>query len=72
VTDDTPRSSVDVRRARNTTELDRWIQRAVYEQYAITERQLRALLRPRPRWLPRRIWNRLIRALIVLEEKEVR
>ena len=46
-----------------------WIERVVYEQAAIREAHLRALLRPKPRWLPTRLWHWLLRRILYIEER---
>jgi len=38
--------------------------------HAQTERKLHLLVRPKPRWLPRRLWRAVVRRVVVLEEAQ--
>lgn len=46
-----------------------WTERIVVNEMTLRETQIRALLQPKPRWLPRAVWRRIIARLIILEER---
>jgi hypothetical protein len=47
-----------------------WTQRILLNDAVILERHIRALLQPRPRWLPECAWRRLVARVVVLEERD--
>lgn len=50
--------------------LSEWTEEVVLAGYKLREQHLRALIQPKPRWLPERIWRRVLRRLLVIEERE--
>jgi len=48
--------------------LDEWMFSAMYEQAVVTEKRIRLLLQPRPKWLPEFIWRRIVARLLYIEE----
>ena len=46
-----------------------WIEQVVYEQAVIREAHLRAIIRPKPRWLPTRVWHWLLRRILYIEDR---
>ncbi len=51
------------------TILDDYVRQVTYRGAVIDEQRLRVLLQPRPRWCPPRIWNRILRRVIVVEHR---
>lgn len=48
-------------------ELAAWTQKIMLRDQLITETRIRALLQPKPRWLPERLWRKVIARVIALE-----
>jgi hypothetical protein len=42
------------------------------EEVKIRETWLTAKIQPKPRWLPKRIWMRILRRLLFIEERNVK
>ena len=47
--------------------LAEWTQQVVMNGLIVTEEHLRVLVQPRPRWLPERVWRRILTRLLVVE-----
>lgn len=47
----------------------RWVETSAIERAAKREREIRVLLQPKPRWLPQRMWVRIIGRLLVIEDR---
>lgn len=47
-----------------------WVETITYDSAMFRERQIRLALHPRPRWLPNRLWLRVIARLLVIEETQ--
>lgn len=45
-----------------------WVLETISQNHQIMEQQLRAVVRPRPVWLPNRIWRWTLRRLVYVEE----
>lgn len=50
--------------------LKEWTHRLVVGDMIARETELRALVQPKPRWLPERLWRRVLARLLVIEEKD--
>lgn len=51
------------------TPIASWRQGILIEDAMVLERQLSLLIQPKPRFLPERLWNRIVRRVVVLEER---
>lgn len=49
--------------------LDDYIRRLMIEEHRILEERIKLVVRPRPRWLPRRVWKAVIQRLLVVEHQ---
>lgn len=52
--------------------LDDFAIRFAHEGATIIENRIRLLLKPRPRWMPERVWHRVLRRVILIEETKLR
>jgi hypothetical protein len=50
--------------------LDEYIHDFVFLHNRILEERIKIFLRPRPFWLPKFMWNKLIEWILVIEEKK--
>tara|TARA_Y100000310_G_scaffold61027_1_gene56311 strand:+ start:4912 stop:5160 length:249 start_codon:yes stop_codon:yes gene_type:complete len=48
--------------------MDEWVQRIATGHYGAIEQRLRLTIRPKPGWLPRWAWARLVRWLLTIEQ----
>ena len=46
-----------------------WTESVTTAGTKMREAQIRLVLQPRPRWLPERVWRRVIARLLVIEER---
>jgi len=46
-----------------------WTESVTIAGTKMREAQVRLALQPRPRWLPERVWRRVIARLLVIEER---
>ncbi len=51
--------------------LDDYVNQVTYQGAVVLEEHLQILLRPRPRWLPYRVWSFLVRRLIVIQTERL-
>ena len=47
--------------------LDEWTQRIVVDDAIIFEKHIKILLNPKPDWVPRYIWEKMIKLLLRME-----
>ena len=50
------------------TVLDEWTLAVTARDALVTEKRIRLLLQPKPRWLPEFAWRRLVARFILIEE----
>lgn len=48
--------------------LDEYVRSVTLNDALVLEQRIRLLLRPRPRWVPARLWRALVRRIVVVEE----
>ncbi len=49
--------------------IQEWVQRVTFNEHVITETRFRALIQPKPRWLPEKVWWRLVKRVVRVERR---
>lgn len=62
-------ASVPVPRVTSSAILDEFAHQVLVNEGRLVESRFRILLRPKPRWMPRRVWRALVRRLVYLERR---
>ena len=47
--------------------LDEFVYEVTFQRAKIIEEHIRLVVRPRPRWVPQRLWYRLVAKVLVME-----
>lgn len=48
--------------------LDEWVQQTLVNDALMVERRIQLVIQPKPRWLPKFAWERILRRLLVIRE----
>lgn len=46
-----------------------WTEAVTWQTAVLRENQIKLALQPKPRWLPEKVWHRVIARLLVIEER---